>query len=508
MPNLETGRDDRMRSVLRNTLIAAGMVLTLVMPAAAQELVVAQSTDATSLDPAFRGDTATGNVQRHIFDTIMFRKADMSIVPHLAESVRQDSPTEWTIVLREGLTFSNGEPLDAEAVKFSVERLQNPDLKSPIRGWWTPIASVETIDARTVKMTTGTADPLFTARMTLLAPVPPKYVQEIGDAAFAQKPVGSGPYKLTQWQRDEAVVLEADPNYWGEKPAITKVTFRVVPEELSRVAALRTGEADIVVSVSPIQAMALENESEVGVKRVASTRIAAIHFSNDVAPADNQTFREAVAYAIDRDAIINGLLRGYAEPVNSILSPGVPGWPSDRDFTVQHDLDKAKELVQSLNLGDTEILMRTPSGRYPNDRETAIAVGAQLKEAGLNVTVRPDEWGRFFEDVKARNMSAVYLTGQGNIWLDPYPQIEAFHKSDGFLSTWTDPEIDELLARSNEVTGTEREQVFTKALERLSSTFAAVPLYAHQVIYGVRNGVDWQPRSDEQVLAFEIENVR
>lgn len=493
-----------MRSVLTHTLVVAGLALALVMPAAAQGLTVAQSTDATSLDPAFRGDTATGNVQRHIFDTIMFRNADQSVVPHLAESVTQDSATEWTIVLRDGLTFSNGEPLDAEAVRFSVERLKNPDLKSPIRGWWTPIDTVEVIDPRTLKMTTGAPDPLFTARMTLLAPVPPKHVQEVGDAAFAQDPVGSGPYKLVRWARDEAVTLEANPDYWGEKPSVEQVTFRVVPEELSRVAALRTGEADIIVSVSPIQAMALENEPDVSVKRVASTRIAAIQFSSNVAPGDNQAFREAVAYAIDRDAIINGLLRGYAEPVHSILSPGVPGWPSDRDFTFKHDLEKARELVQSLNLGDTEIVLRSPSGRYPNDRETAVAVGAQLKSAGLNVTVRTDEWGRFFEDVRGRNMSAVYLTGQGNIWLDPYPQIEAFHKSDGFLSTWTDPEIDALLARSNEVTGVEREAVLTEALERLSSTVAAVPLYAHQVLYGVRDGIDWEPRSDEQVLVFEI----
>ena len=142
----------------------------------------------------------------------------MKIGPQLAEAVQQEGPTVWTIRLREGLKFSNGEPLDAEAVKFSIERMQNPDLKSPIRGWWTGFKTIEVVDPRTLKITTTAPDPLFRARMTLLAPVPPKYVRESGDAAFARKPVGSGPYRLVDWKRDDAVVLEANPSYAGPKP--------------------------------------------------------------------------------------------------------------------------------------------------------------------------------------------------------------------------------------------------------------------------------------------------
>jgi ABC-type transport system substrate-binding protein len=120
------------------------------------------------------------------------------------------------------------------------------------------------------------------------------------------------------------------------------------------------------------------------------------------------------------------------------------------------------------------------------------------------VKVRPDEWNRFFEDLKARKMSPLYLMGQGNIWFDPYPQIEAFQKSDGFLSTWKDPEIDALLARSNQVPVAGRPEIFGQILKRLSDTTAVVPLYAHLVLYGVRDGVTWKARSDEQVLAMEM----
>jgi peptide/nickel transport system substrate-binding protein len=487
-------------------IAASSLALAAAAPgrAFAVDLTIAQSTDAVSLDPAFRADTATGNVQRHVFDTILQRGPDMTIGPQLAEAVEPNGPTGWTIRLREGLKFSNGEPLDAAVVKFSIERMQKPELKSPIRGWWTGLKTIEIVDPRTLKVTTSAPDPLFRARMTLLAPVPPKYVAEVGDAAFARKPVGSGPYRLVDWKRDDAVILEANPNYGPQKPGIDRVTFRVVPEELSRVAALQTGEADVVAGLSPTQAAALENGDGVKVERAPSTRVMAVQFDNDEPPGDNPKFREAVAYAIDPDAIIKGLLRGYAVRAKSILSPGIPEWPSGKDFTRKHDLEKAKALVKELGLEGREIVMRTPSGRYPNDRETALAIGAQLQKAGLNIKVRPEEWGTFFEDIKNHKMSPLYLSGQGNVWLDPYPQIEAFHTAKGVLSAWSDPKVDELLAKSNEVPVDQRSAVFGEILQRLADTDAAVPLYAQQILYGVRSDVTWTPRPDEQVLAFEM----
>ena len=487
---------------LRTALLAA-VFAGWAGAASAVEITIAQSTDATSLDPAFRADTATGNVQRHLFDTLLVRKADMSIGPGLAETVEQDGPTRFTLRLRKGVTFSNGEPFDAEAVKFSIERAQNPELKAPTRSWWLPFKTVTVVDPHTVTIETAAPDPLFRARLTLLAPVPPKHVKEAG-AAFAQKPVGTGPYRLVSWRRDDAAVLEPNPTYWGDKPTFTRVTFRVVPEELSRVAALQTGEADVVAGLSPLQAAALERTPGLRVERAPSTRLATIQFDVSQPPGDNPKFREAVSHAINRDEIVKGLMRGFAAPVTSMLAPGIPDWPQDKSYVRPHDPQKAAALVKELGLGNQEILMRTPSGRYPSDRETALAVAAQLGKAGLNVRVRPDEWGRFFDDLKARKVSPLYLMGQGNVWLDPYPQIEAFQKTGGFLSTWSDPQVDALLERSNTVPEGERKAIFGQILERLNETAAVVPLYAHLVLFGVRDNVKWTARPDEQVLATEM----
>jgi peptide/nickel transport system substrate-binding protein len=491
--------------VARCGLVGGLTAVTLLTGGAgATEITIAQSVDAISLDPAFRGDTVTGNVQRHVFDTLLLRRSDLSIGPGLAEAVDEVSRTEWTIHLRKGVTFSNGEPLDAAAVKFSIERAQNPELKAPTRGWWLPFKTMEAMDDHTLKITTAGPDPLFRARLALFEPVPPKYVREVGDTTFGQKPIGTGPYKLVEWRRNDAAIFEPNPAYWDGKPAFDRVVFRVVPEELSRVAALQTGEADVVTNLSPSQAAFLESASGLRIESAPSTRVMAIQFDPAMPPGDQLKFREAVAYAINRDELIKGLLRGYGAPVTSFLSPALVGWSSDKELVRPYDPQKATVLVKELGIGDQEIVMRTPSAGFPNDRETALAVAAQLARVGLKIRVRPDEYGHFLDDLRAHKMAPIYLNGQGNIWLDPYPQIEAFHKSDGFLSTWKDPELDMLLARSNDVAEIERRTVIGQVLDRLSQTVAAVPLYAQVVLYGVRNGVKWQPRPDEQILAVEM----
>ncbi len=491
----------------RLAIFATMLAALLGMPTpghAETAIVIAQSTDATSLDPAFRVDSATGNVQRHIFDPMLIRKADMTIAPGLAESVEATSENTWIVRLRKDVSFSNGEPFNAEAVKFSIDRILDPKLKAPSKRWWSNFTNVAVVDPYTVEITTKGRDPLFWSRMTLLVVVPPKYVQEVGDAEFALNPIGTGPYTLSEWRKDDQIVLSANPDYWGGRPSIDTVTFRVVPEELSRVSALQTGEADIAANVSASQASHLQGVSGIRVEKAAGTRVMTVQFDLDVAPGADLKFRQAVAHAINRDEIVQGLLKGFATPVNSILSPGIPYWPSSEDSSFAHDSERAKALVAELGLGDQEIVMRSPSGRYPFDRETALAVGAQLAKAGLNVKVRPEEWGKFFDDLKNHNMSALYIMGQGNVWMDPYPQIEAFQHSDGFISTWRDPELDALMEESNVVTGDARAQVFGKTLQRIHDTVAAIPLFGQLFLYGVRDRVQWTARPDELIWTPEM----
>ncbi len=470
-------------------------------------LVIVQSTDATSLDPAFRADTATGNVIGHVFDPVMLRTADLTIEPWLAESAEQLDDLTWRVTLRQDVTFTNGEALDAAALAYSLERILDPSLQSPIRQWFTGFADVAVVDANVLEITTLAPDPLFRARMTLLFPVPPGYVEEVGQAQFAREPIGTGPYRLVSWTRDDSVVLQANDGYWGESPSFEKVTFRVVPEELARVFALQTGEADIVAGVSPEQAASIMRMPNLRIEMVPSTRVMVLGFDPDHAPADQLAFREAVALAVDRNAIVNDLLDGFVEPVTAIFSPGVPGWPRDTDFAYAYNPERSRQLVAEHGLAAIAIELRSSSGRYPYDRDTAQAIGQMLQDVGLNVVVRPQEWGVFFGDLQKGEMSAVYLMGHGNVWFDPYPQLEAFLHSNGFLSTWADPRIDELLAASNLARGVERENIFGQALRALHDDVAVVPLYAQATLYGVNARLQWQARTDDIIRAQEVQRA-
>ncbi|UCG88300.1 MAG: ABC transporter substrate-binding protein, partial [Gemmatimonadota bacterium] len=273
-------------------------------------IVIAQTTDASTLDPAFRVDTTTGNNILHIYDPLMMRGPDMEVVPWLAESVEKISDYVWEVKLRTGVYFTNGEPLNAEAVRFSLERILDPAMQSPMKRWFVTIASIDDVvivDDYTLHFTTSSLDPLFQVRMTFLFPVPPLYVQRVGDTYFGLHPVGTGPYELVEWVRDDHISLRAKSDYWAGLPPIQDVTFRVIPEELSRVAALLNGEADLIVAISPYQAEFLRGVPGMRIESAPGTRVITVDFDIDVPPADQLKFRQLVSYAIDRDQIVNAL---------------------------------------------------------------------------------------------------------------------------------------------------------------------------------------------------------
>lgn len=469
-------------------------------------IVIAQTTDAATLDPAFRVDTTTGNNILHVYDPLMMRGPDMEVVPWLAESVEKISDYVWEVRLREGVFFTNGEPLNATAVRFSLERILDPAMQSPMKRWFVTIASIDDVvivDDYTLHFTTSSLDPLFQVRMTFLFPVPPLYVQRVGDSYFGLHPIGTGPYELVEWVRDDHIELRAKSDYWAGVPPIQNVTFRVVPEELSRVAALLNGEADLIVAISPYQAEFLRGVSGMRIESAPGTRVITVDFDIDVAPADQLKFRQLVSYAIDRDQIINGLLRGFAQPVNSSLSPGTPGWPKNNDYTYPYDPAKARELAGELGLAGQEILMRADTGS-PDNQDIVLAIAAQLADVGITIKLNMEEWGSWFADLKNHDQSALYLNSQGNVWIDPYPQLDAFYHSQGFISCYRNPDVDALLAASNEVLGEDRAEIFGQILEILEEEAAGVPLFARVFTYGVSDRIQWSPRSDDVVRVMEM----
>jgi peptide/nickel transport system substrate-binding protein len=213
-------------------------------------LVVVQEAEPMGLDLMASSIQTTMSACYNIHDTLFHPQEDATVTPALAEKWEKVDDLTWKIFLRKDAVFHNGEPVNAAAVKFSFDRIQKPELQSPHKGKISAFKEVAVIDDYT--FTIKTEEPYAPGLYMLgyyLPVVPPKYVQEVGDAKYNTDPVGCGPYKLAKWVRGDQIVLERFDKYYGPKPYYKTVIFKGIPEEASRIASLLTGEADVVSGV-------------------------------------------------------------------------------------------------------------------------------------------------------------------------------------------------------------------------------------------------------------------
>src|SRR5256886_2580620 len=212
------------------TLLILLVTATTAWGAGEREVAIAQGIDAEFLDGQVPNTVATIIINGSIYDTLLPRDKQLQIVPHLATSYKLVSDKVWEVKLRQGVKFHNGEAFDATAVKFSAERIQRPDFKSPQKGWFSTIEQVEIVDPFTVRFHTKVPDPAMPARMTLMFQMPPKYIGQVGDAQANLKPVGTGAFKFVEWQKNERIVVEANDAHWTGKPAVPRATGRPIPQ--------------------------------------------------------------------------------------------------------------------------------------------------------------------------------------------------------------------------------------------------------------------------------------
>src|SRR6185295_11798153 len=237
------------RDVLK--LAAAGAVAAvpgLPRPAQAQttqkrELVVAQGGDIAFLDPHLSTSSNDIRISFNIFDNLTSRRPDGKLAPGLATEWKLQGQTTWTFKLRSGVKWHNGDPFSSADVKYSMERTWDPNVKSRVSTVFTTIDRVEAPDANTVVMHTKKPDPLLAARLAFYGGqiVPKKYLEAVGGDQFNAKPVGTGPVRFASWTKDDKIVLDANPNYWGGKIEVDRVIVRAIPDLAPRIAALLKG---------------------------------------------------------------------------------------------------------------------------------------------------------------------------------------------------------------------------------------------------------------------------
>jgi peptide/nickel transport system substrate-binding protein len=318
--------------------------------------------DAANLDPHFTVEGGSYTVGFMVYETLVRNKVvDGKITgemePYLAKSwdISPDG-LDWTFQLRDDVHFSDGSKLDAAAVKFSFDRLIKLN-SGAYASFFGPLKSAEVVDPLTVRLTLS--EP-YVPFLSVLATygggiVNPKVIdnEKAGDLAadyLAANMAGSGPYVLKEWTRGQQLVLEADPKYWGAKPTLQQIIFRSIPEESAIRLALTRGDVDLSLTELPTDMLAaLETEPGVGVVSAPVFQYNFGYMNITHAPFDKVKVRQAINYAIDRDAMIQQLMGGHAQPVIGTIPPGLLGH-DDTVFHYTRDVAKAKQLLAEAGL--------------------------------------------------------------------------------------------------------------------------------------------------------------
>ncbi len=412
-------------------------------------LVRALTTLPNSLDYPQASEKQSETTAMQLYDSLLWFDDDGKLVPALAESweVSEDS-TEYTFYLRQDVTFHNGEPFNADAVVFSWERGSTSDFTNARS--WQYASSVEAIDEYTVKVTTPEADALLLSTIVdNWFMIPPGYFAEVGQEGFEEHPVGTGPFMFVEWVKGDHITMAANTDYWGEAPKIETLIFRPIPESSTRVAAIQTGEVDIVTRLSSEEATSLMGVEGLTIIKYPGTRVFYIAFNNLTTGLDKPTMdakvRQAMNYAVDVDAIIDALFDGFAKPAIGFINTGELGYDNAEPFG--YDPEKAHELLTEAGYPDGfSIDMACPSGAYTHYEEVCAAIVGYLGDVGIDVTLEIMESGHFWDLEGGKELPPLFGDSWSSVGGESYQRLQgALGGWDAGWSCWSDEEIDRLL---------------------------------------------------------------
>ncbi len=458
---------------------------------AEKELVIVQGTEPWTMDMQWVTAQVIVNVGNHIQQTLLDYDHSMTLQPNLAVSWEQIEPTVWQYKLREGVEFSNGEPFNADQVKFSFDRVMAPDSDSMRKGETRYVSSVEIVDDYTVNFHTDGIIPLFDLYVTAKFPIVPEgYITENGAEHFANNPIGTGPYVLEEWVKDDHITLRKNPTYWGEEPNIDVLTFLTVPDISSRVATLLAGEADIATDLQPATVQEVEDRDGLSVVSRPGMRSVFLLFNTKIdSPVTDRLVRQAINYAVDKDAIIANILDGFGKKLEGqVLSEEYWGYQAALE-AYPYDPAKAKELLAEAGYPDGfDLRIVSPRGRYMMDAEISQAVAGQLKDVGINATVDTLEWGVFSEEQYSHEGGPVFLLGYMTV-PDAARMLSIWHSTHP-NDQHPDAKFDELSdAAINETDVDARREIVKEAVEYFREDAPVVFLHQQYILWGVHDRV-------------------
>lgn len=406
-------------------------------------IYVGMSMDPGTLDPRAVGGDLSWTEINYMVEPLFDYDASSNFYPRLAESWEVLDDLTWQFKLRKGVKFHNGEPFDAESVKYTIESTLDPDKAYVNASWLSQIDRVEIVDDHTVNIITKSPFRSLLYNLGFAYMLPPKAAQEMGDD-FATNPIGTGPYKFVRYSANEELVMEANKDYWGEKPEVGTLVFKALPEEATRLAALETGEVSIITNVSPDAISRLEAKEGLEVVTGEPMRIMHLAFIYDRPPFDDPKLREAFQYAVDRQALVDTILNGLGKVADKhIYHESVFGYNENLE-PYSYDPEKAKALLAEAGYPDgITVSFGCPDGRYLRDKVICEAIVGQFAESGITAELETAEWGSFFQTAVTGKQYDIYLLGWQAV--DPFNQFGWWFASEGSPNGYSNDRVDQLL---------------------------------------------------------------
>jgi ABC-type transport system substrate-binding protein len=435
---------------------------------------IAVGIDPDTFDPAGQTTTTVQNMVDYVVETLVVFDEDGEVVGNLAETFEtSEDGLTVTLGLAEGVVFHDGTPFDAEAVKFNLERIIDPALTVPLGAPFEVIESVTAVDDTTVEVALSRPSPGFISALsvTTAGMISPGSVTADGNTnENYQRPVGTGPYTFGEYTAGESVTVEKFADYWGEEPYYDTVVFRVVPEAATRESLLLSGQVDMMIlpPVSDLEALQANEDVEVLLAESDRTIFIALD-TNDPVLSDPRV-RQALNYAVDKQAIVENVLFGAGEVLDAPMAPSLAGYCETGSY--DHDPERARQLLAEAGAEGVSLDLLTPSGRYVQDQQAAEAIAGYLREVGLQVNVSTSDFPSFLARVNAAPSADtvdMHLLGWAPPYLDADFQMQMFrqatHPPAGLATSfYTNPQVEELLAQADVETDADaREQLYCDA---------------------------------------------
>lgn len=458
------------RSLLKSVGAAAAVGSFCTIPGrvtaqGSDTIIIGKAEEAVGWNPAMVTASASFELLAAVYETLIIFDEDGQPVPILAESWEQPDETTYIFTLREGVTFHNGDLLTAEDVKFTFERLMDPEGGSVWVSQLEPVESVEAADELTVtfnlKQSYGPFLSVLTAGYTAILP-------NLPDTDFQTEMIGTGAYKMQEHVKDTQTTLVAHDGYWREgQPATPNLRYNIMPEESARLAAVRTDEIYLTSMIDPVIIDTARADESVTVIDQETTDYYLLGFNTAEAPFDNPLVRRALSLAIDRQAIVESVFFGAGQ-VSGPIVPTLGDWanPIEDLSNYQVNLDAARTLLEEAGATDLSFSITVGANRteFVN---IALVIQDQLKEVGVTVELDQVEWGTFIDKWVERDFeSFVSFNGSGN---DPdralFPALTTGGSVNAFQ--YSNPELDELLAVGRELSDFEERKAVYQKVEKL-----------------------------------------